>query len=216
MLRAALLGLCACLALTGCVETVKARRLPGLKDRPVTRIAVAPFAVADRLSGQEPEAGTDSVDVAAALVARHMTEALSARGVQVIPAGDMERALSAGAAPGRKLVARTVAETAQRKFGADAVLMGELTRYVERRGQARGATRGASVGFRVRLVGAPGAEPLWAGQFDETQQALTENLFSASRLPGRGSRWLTAEELARWGAQETAKLIPISPPAPAP
>ena len=63
----------------------------------------------------------------------------------------------------------------------------------------------------TRLCSAPGARRLWSGQFDETQQPLSENVLSASRYPGGGSRWLTAEELATWGARETALTIPLIP-----
>jgi hypothetical protein len=45
--------------------------------------------------------------------------------------------------------------------------------------------------------------------FNETQRPLSSNVLVASRYPGGGSRWLSAEELARWGAEETARSMPI-------
>ena len=63
----------------------------------------------------------------------------------------------------------------------------------------------------VGAVGAcaPGGEQLWRATFDERQQALSENVFNAARYPGRGSRWLSAGELARWGAEEVAQVMPV-------
>ena len=65
------------------------------------------------------------------------------------------------------------------------------------------------VGFEVTLYTAPGSQKLWNGVFNETQQALSENILSTYRYPGGGMRWLTAEELAQWGAEETVLQIPI-------
>jgi hypothetical protein len=87
------------------------------------------------------------------------------------------------------------------------VLLGKVYRFREREGQALGASRAASVGYEVTLFEAPGGRRLWTSRFDETQQALTENIFNAQRYPGGGRRWLTAAELARWGAEGAAKAL---------
>jgi hypothetical protein len=87
------------------------------------------------------------------------------------------------------------------------VLLGKVYRYREREGQALGASRAASVGYEVTLFEAPGGRRLWTSRFDETQQPLTENVFNAQRYPGGGRRWLTAAELARWGADGAAKAL---------
>jgi hypothetical protein len=89
------------------------------------------------------------------------------------------------------------------------VLLGDAWRYVERSGEAAGTLRPASIGFEVTLYSAPGGQKLWSGVFDETQRALGENVLNAGRYPGGGTRWLTAEELLRWGATETATAMPV-------
>ena len=61
----------------------------------------------------------------------------------------------------------------------------------------------------MTLYTAPGAQKLWKAVFAETQQALSENILSTYRYPGGGMRWLTAEELAKWGAEETVLEFPI-------
>lgn len=191
------------------VETVRGSQTPAYRElsQPIRKVAVAPFRVAERLA-LRAESGEDPT-TQAALVARHFSEALRARGVDVVAPSDLGRVLGRAAPGTDPLLPGAVAEAARREFGVDAVVLGELTRFVERRGQAAGATRPASVGFRVTLYGAPRGERLWTGAFDETQQAFSENVLSTSRYPGGGLRWLTAEELARWGAKETAAAMPL-------
>ena len=104
---------------------------------------------------------------------------------------------------------REVAQQLAAEFGADAVLFGVLTRWEEREGTGAGAMHAAAVGFEVLLRSAPSGERLWSGYFDHRQQPLGENLLVTSRYPGGGTRWLSAPELARWGAGEVARRIPL-------
>jgi hypothetical protein len=101
-----------------------------------------------------------------------------------------------------------LAEAVQREFGADAVLIAEITRWVEREGEALGSPRPASVGIRVSLRGAPAGERLWDGDFDRTQQPFLENVLLTPRYPGGGMRFLTAEEFAQFGASELVAAFP--------
>ena len=52
---------------------------------------------------------------------------------------------------------------------------------------------------------------LWNGRFDETQQSMTANIFRAREYPGGGMRWLTAAELARWGAGKVVESLAAAP-----
>ena len=91
------------------------------------------------------------------------------------------------------------------------VLVGEVWRYRERSGEALGSSRPASVAFEVTLFAAPDGRKIWQGRFDETQQSITANPLRARRYPGGGTRWLTAAELARWGAKQVAESLPRAP-----
>ena len=108
-----------------------------------------------------------------------------------------------------RMIPRAVAQQMHDEFGADAVLLGDAWRYQERSGRAAGTRQPASIGFEVVLYAAPSGRKLWSSVFDETQHALSENLLTAGRYPGGGMRWLTAEEMLRWGATETANAIPL-------
>lgn len=192
----------ACLLLAGalgCASTVTDRSFPALDERsgPILRIAVAPF-------GAKPEAAVASTGV----VARQLTEALVERGVEVVPPEDVERAIAGrGGAVGPNALAALVKD----QFGADALVLGEITRWVEREGGAAGTLQPASVGVRVELFGAPDGQQLWQGEFDHTQQAMSENVLLTPRYPGGGTRWLTAEEFAQFAASELAAAFPLGP-----
>jgi hypothetical protein len=195
----------------GCATTVKTRVFPALQEQraPISRIAVAPFRATGSLARTPESATARAPSEATALVARYLSEALASRRVAVVPADDVARALATPDSEGSRLVPRAVAQVVAKEFGADAVLLGEVSRFEERSGQAAGTMHPAGVGFEVTLYTAPGSKKLWSGVFNETQRALSENLLSNYRYPGGGMRWLTAEELAQWGAVETAKQIPI-------
>jgi hypothetical protein len=195
VLRPALALLLLAVTSSGCITTVQDQSFPALEARRlgIRRIAVAPF-------GAEPEGAGPS----AALVARHLTEALVDRGVEVVPPEDVGRAAAgAGSVP-------ELAAAVKRQFGAEAVLTGRITRWVEREGAAAGTQRPAAVGVRVEMFGTPGGEPLWEGVFDHTQQAFTENVLLTPRYPGGGTRWLTAEEFAFFAAEELAAAVPLA------
>jgi len=195
----------------GCAQTVESRDFPALRERreSITRIAVAPLRAAGGLAQKRESATSVAPDVATALVGRYLSEALQRRGIPVVPADDVARVLATQVPANQRLVPRAVARVVAAEFGADAVLMGDVTRYRERSGQAAGTLHPAAVGFEVTLYSAPGAQRLWNGVFSETQQALSENVLSTYRYPGGGTRWLTAEELAQWGAKETVAAIPL-------
>ncbi len=171
-------------------------------------LAVMPFYPRPGLDATQ--AGV-SAATAAELVGRFVTEAVAARGIPVIPPGDLALAFSAEGRPTPRLDGRAAAVLAARDFGASAVLVGEVWRYRERSGQALGSTEPASVAFEVTLFAAPSGQRLWQARFEETQQSITENPLRARLYPGGGTRWLTAADFARWGASQVAQSLPSAP-----
>jgi curli biogenesis system outer membrane secretion channel CsgG len=196
-----LLAAFALIAASACTPTVATETRPALAelDAPLRRIAVMPFAVSSALRGRE--SGTPP-RVAAQLVSKYVTEALAARGVEVVAPEDVAATL-AEAEPSRR-----VGQVLREKRGADAVVLGDLTRWEEREGEALGTLNAAAVGFNVTLQGADG-RTLWSAEFDERQQPLSDNVLRAGKYPGGGSRWLTAAELAHWGAKEIVSALPL-------
>jgi hypothetical protein len=203
-------GLLAAFALLGCaavrpapvVQNTTLRIPPGTLDR----IAIVPFYPTESLGRNA--SGLVSAAAAAELVARFMTEALAQRGISVIPPSDLEIAFVGQGTPAPRLDPRAAAEVAARKFGATAVMLGTVSRYRERGGEKFGASSAASVAFEVSLYTAPHPQRVWTSRFDETQRAITEHVLNARRYPGGGTRWLTAAELARWGAESAVATLP--------
>lgn len=199
----------------GCAQETQFVQVREARAEPlaIQRLAVAPFRITDR-----PGAPALPAD-AGALVGGYVGEAFQGRGLDVVTASDLGHHLGvaesgvaeSGVAesPREALDARAVAAEAHRKFGADAVVLGSVYRFRERSGESMGSTHPASVGFDVRILSAPAGALLWSGLFDETQVAFSANLLRAPRYPGGGMRWLTAEELARFGAGEVAQTVPL-------
>ena len=85
---------------------------------------------------------------------------------------------------------------------ADAILTAQVHRYRERIGNEVGAKSPASVAFVVDLVDLRRGDIAWSGRFDETQKALSENIFAIGDISQRGIRWLSADQLMLEGVKK--------------
>lgn len=90
---------------------------------------------------------------------------------------------------------------------ADAVLTAQVHRYRERIGNEVGAKSPASVAFVVDLVDLRRGDIAWSGRFDETQKALSENIFAIGDISQRGIRWLSAEQLMLEGVKKAVNEL---------
>jgi hypothetical protein len=169
-------------------------------------VALVPFFPRPDLL-REPGAQGISAEEVAALVTGFFGDALAAEGVRIVPASDLDMAFrNQGRATPRR-DPRAAAEFAAREFGATSVVLGEVYRWRERSGEALASDRPASVGYQMSLHAAPSGRRIWNSRFDETQRPLSADVRNLRRYPGGGSRWLTAAELARWGAAAAAESL---------
>ncbi len=205
MAAAAMLALAGCSAVRPApvVQNQTLRMPPGT----LKKVAVVPFSHKDTLLKYSGE-GSASPETAAELVARFMTDAMAKRGIRVIPASDLATAFDAQGLKPTDINPRTAAELAATKFGATAIMMGQVSRYRERQGERFGSAGAASVAFTATIYSVDPVQRIWSSQFDETQRALFENIVNARRYPGGGTRWLTAAELAQWGAESAVDMLP--------
>ena len=90
---------------------------------------------------------------------------------------------------------------------ADAVLFGQVVYFRERVGGDAGATSPASVTFVLELLDVRRGDIIWKSRFEETQRALSENLFAIANFAERGARWLKAEELAQDGVKKAIREL---------
>jgi hypothetical protein len=91
------------------------------------------------------------------------------------------------------------------KLKADAALMGQVLVYQERSGGKLGANPPATVGFEVKAVAADG-QLLWVGNYYEQQKPLTQDFLGFVQ---HGGVFVTAEELAQYGADQMLKKFPF-------
>jgi hypothetical protein len=96
-----------------------------------------------------------------------------------------------------------------KKLGADAVVSGKIFRFQQRIGTSYAADTPASVAFSMYLLRVADGDMLWAGNFDETQRPLSDDLLQISTWAKRGGRFLTAEELAHSGLNKVMAAFPV-------
>jgi len=167
-------------------------------------VAVMPFYPRPEMR-LAPDSDT-TPDQVASLISTFVAEALAARGVHVIPPSDLALTFANKGRPLPRRDPLAAIETAAHDFGARSVVMGEVWRWRERRGEAYGADQPASVGFQLSLHD-PQGRRLFSSRFDHTQRTLTADPLTARKYPGGGTRFLTAAELARWGAAAAAESL---------
>ena len=98
---------------------------------------------------------------------------------------------------------RQLAQRFGRATGADHVILGSVWRYRDRTPDT-----GASVAFTVYLLEVDNGRRVWRGRFDETQEALADDLRNAGIFFQEGARWLSADELARYGIAQVMQSFP--------
>jgi len=93
-------------------------------------------------------------------------------------------------------------------LSAEAILRGTVTRYREREGSHLSVSRPAAVGIELWLNSGQDGRLLWHGSYYETQQSLSEEVRTLPLYWKRGTRWLTAQELAQYAVTELVNAMP--------
>jgi hypothetical protein len=98
--------------------------------------------------------------------------------------------------------------SAGKRAGADAVLIGHIFRFKERKGNRASVETAASVAFDLHLIDVDSGKIVWTGNFDLTQRPLSENLLDLGSFIKRRASWVTAEELALGGLEDMLRRFP--------
>ena len=125
-------------------------------------------------------------------------------GLTVFSPDDAAAAIKGLAGQGEPVKPSVRAGQVAAKMAVDAALIGRVLVYQERKGSKLGGET-AAVGFEVRLVSADGT-PLWAGNYYEKQKPFTED---AKGFAERGGVFVTADELAEYGATHLVEKFPF-------
>ena len=67
----------------------------------------------------------------------------------------------------------------------------------------------ASVAFYVYLIDTAYGKTIWKATFERTQRSLSENMGDIRAFFKTGAKWLTADQLARFGVNEAFKKYPF-------
>jgi hypothetical protein len=91
---------------------------------------------------------------------------------------------------------KSLAQTVAARMDCNGVLVLTLERYSQRVGSNLSVIDPASLAFKFRLYKAPEGKLVCYERFDETQQALSENILDFAQARERGFKWITVEEMA--------------------
>ena len=92
---------------------------------------------------------------------------------------------------------------------ADIVLVGTVWRFREKGTVIETPDSPASVAFAVYLVEVVSGKRLWRGAFDGTQKTLSEDVLGGLKQINMGLRWLSGNELARYGVKNVFLKFPL-------
>jgi hypothetical protein len=152
---------------------------------------------------QDVRSGADTT------LTRYMQEALEQRlGERVIPLEKAYRA-SEGLTIDQTIdTPRSLTTRLGEKLKADHVIVGTVWRYRERVGTARASSSPASVAFVVYIIRVTDGRLLWKTVYSRTQKPLSDDILHARTFFKQGARWLSVDELARFGVNEVVEKFP--------
>ena len=143
---------------------------------------------------------------------RYMQAALEDRlGERIIPLGKTLTIYQGLAKNQTADSPRSLAVRLGRELKAAHIIAGTVWRYRERTGTARASASPASVAFVLYIIDVTDGRRLWKGTHLETQKPLSESIFEARTFFKRGARWLSVDELARYGIDEIVEQFPYGP-----
>ena len=90
----------------------------------------------------------------------------------------------------------------------DAILVGYIFHFKERVGTHYSVESPASASFSLFLTRISDGRIVWRGAFEETQQALSENLLKLGAFIKRKASWVTARKLAADGLENMMLTFP--------
>lgn len=147
-------------------------------------------------------------DGSATITRQYQHQLRKTMGYKVIPA-DQIQDIFEKSPPNPQETLRETAKEFGRQTMASHVLTGTVWRYENRIGSSMAMEQPASVGFTAVLVRTRDGLVVWSKSFEKTQTSLSENLLDAPMFIKKGMHWLSAEELASFGVEETLRTFPV-------
>jgi hypothetical protein len=104
---------------------------------------------------------------------------------------------------------RKLAKNFGENLQADLVVVGTIWRFREKGTIKELPDSPASVAFSVYLIEVAGGKKLWRNSFDGTQKTLSEDVLGGLKQIKMGLRWLSVNELARYGVKSVFRTFPL-------
>jgi hypothetical protein len=129
-------------------------------------------------------------------------------GANVISMEDVQSAYTGIRLVDTRDTPRTLVRRMGKVLSADLVIFGMVWRYRDFSANDGVPKQPASVAFALYLVDAGSGRRIWRGVFNETQEYVFNNMFKFTDRVKMGLKWLTADELARYGVKLTLDKFP--------
>ncbi|MDF0652140.1 MAG: hypothetical protein P0121_11820 [Nitrospira sp.] len=127
------------------------------------------------------------------------------QGIRVIAPRESMKTAEASPGESETMTEETAASRTAKRLAVDAALIGKVLVYQERVGGPFGASPPAAVGFEVKVISTDGSV-LWEGGYYERQRPMNEDFAGGIHRHGR---YVTADELAQFGAEELVRAMPF-------
>jgi hypothetical protein len=177
------------------------RRIPNLDE-----------SLDDTLNCKISEICVDDPDIgpgAGPMMSRLVYSTLRHRfGGNVVPMEEVQSAYDGIRLVDTRDTPRTLARRLGKALSADLVMVGMVWRYREIDAEEGVPEQPASVAFALYLVDAGTGRRIWRGVFNETQEYVFKNMFKFTDRIKMGLKWLTADQLARYGVKQTLDKFP--------
>jgi len=194
-----------------------------LSTRQFKRIAVMPFLVGKLESPEEPvekplSQPLKQLNIDAANLAERADRIMTrlVNDVLQIRFEDQMVSMEEAAAVYADVIRDSTLDTPRKlakKFGenlqADLVVVGTIWRFREKEMVTEIPDSPASVAFAVYLIEVAGGKRLWRNAFDGTQKILSEDILGGLKQIKMGLRWLSVNELARYGVKSVFRKFPL-------
>jgi hypothetical protein len=128
--------------------------------------------------------------------------------IQLVSAGPAHALMETLLVEPERMRRETLVSTAAR-LNADAVMAGFIYRFSQRIGGDYGVKKAASAAFDLYLLRTADGQLIWQGQFDQTQQPLSQNLLQLKTFLNRGGQWITVEQMAGEGLATMLQRAPL-------
>jgi len=176
---------------------------PHIKKYMIRKIAVLPFGYR-----RFARVSSENRDINEIITRMFMRELIMNTTYQVVPREEVNRLLSAYNIDSfnREKFANGIALLKNK--GIDGAVMGEVSRFIERKGSAISAKSPGSVAFQIYLFNVEDGASLWSAAFDKTQKALSENALEVGSFLRGGGTWQTSETIAKLGIEEVVRQFP--------